>query len=188
MRALYGRHFAARYEALDALIPGGASVVEVCAGDCRLYQRYLRGRIADYLAIDASPPFVDAARRRGIRAEQLDLREAAIPPADYIVMQASLYQFLPDAEPVVRKLIAAARKQAIVAEPIRNLSDAQIPVLSWMSSLLTKPTAGAEQYSGGRFNRETLSALCERVGGIEQTFLIPGGREQVYVFRGGASV
>jgi hypothetical protein len=58
------------------------------------------------------------ARRRGIDARQFDITRSQPPRCDVAVIQASLYQFLPDARPVVEKLIEAAREKVIVSEPV----------------------------------------------------------------------
>jgi hypothetical protein len=101
MRALYGRHYAARYRAVADLIPAGSSALDLCCGPGFLYERYLRPKGVSYTGLDLNPRFVDRVCRVGGRGLVWDLGEdQPLPPADSVVMQASLYQFLPDPAPV----------------------------------------------------------------------------------------
>ena len=104
MRVLYGRYYAARDAAVAAHISDGASVLELCCGPARLYLRELRGRIGSYVALDVSERFVDRLRALGVDARRADVATAELPVADIVVMQASLYQFEPDAEAIVRRM------------------------------------------------------------------------------------
>src|SRR5437879_4311166 len=97
MRALYRRHYAARLRAVAEQVPDDASVLELCCGPGTLYLRQLRGRTSGYVGIDVNPGFVDRLRGRGVDARRLDLAagEDPLPSADAVVLQASLYHFLP---------------------------------------------------------------------------------------------
>ena len=184
MRVLYGRHFDARYEAVAAEIPPGASVVDVCAGDGYLYLKCLRQKSVRYLALDISPSLVAWANRHGIPAQQFNVWQDTPPPGDIVVMQASLYQFLPHADAIVRNLLAAARQKVIIAEPIRNLSASSHPLLSLVSRRLTAPDSSGEHYTGQRFDRQSLGALFRAFDAFEREFIAPGGREMIGIFRG----
>src|SRR4051812_33734959 len=97
MLGLYGRHLHWRYRAISDLIPEGASVLELCCGPACLYRRHLRSRDIAYCGIDLNPKFIEKLRRNGARGEVRDLSTAdSLPEADYVLMQGSLYQFLPD--------------------------------------------------------------------------------------------
>ncbi|NUO81793.1 hypothetical protein HUU05_17115 [candidate division KSB1 bacterium] len=183
IRLLFGRHFRARYEALAAEIPNSAQVVDVCAGDCYLYRRFLRKKGVQYLGLELSPHLVRAARAQGVSVEQFDIRQDEIPSAEFVVMQGSLYQFLPNVEVAVHKMLAAARRKVIIAEPIRNLSSED----NWLgkaSRILTQPDANSPAYAGQRFNEQSLQKLFDSFATFERAFLIPGGREMIGVFRG----
>ena len=128
MIALYGRHYPARFRVIAELIPAGSRVLELCCGPGILFRRYLKAKGVDYTGLDINARFIAELRRRAGRGLVWDLHSnQPLPPADVVVMQASLYQFLPDPEPVVRRMLAAAEAQVIIAEPIRNLSDSPIP-------------------------------------------------------------
>ncbi len=185
MRLLYGQNFRARYEALAAEIPPGAQVVDLCAGDAYLYRHFLRQKGVNYLGLELSPQFVAAGKSQGVPMREFNVWQDEIPTADFVLMQASLYQFLPQAETVVHKMLNAARSKVIIAEPIRNLSEED----SWlgrMSRIMTKPRTEDEAYSGARFNEVSLRKLFKACAAFEREFLIPGGRELVGVFRGHA--
>lgn len=180
MLALYGRHYPARYRALADVIPHGASVLDLCCGPGVLYERYLRRKSVDYTGLDINETFVRGLVRRGVRARVWDLREdAPLPPADCVVMQASLYHFLPDPAPVLRRMLAAARRQVVITEPVRNLSRSRLPLLRALSRLLTDPGTGAHPH---RFDERTLDEL---IGSLRprpaRAALIGGGREKMYV-------
>ncbi len=184
MRVLYGRYYAARDVAVAAQIPDGASVLELCCGPARLYLRELRGRIGSYVAIDASAVFVERLRRRGVDARQADVRTADLPLADVVVMQASLYHFLPDAEGMLGRMRAAATASVVIAEPVRNLAASRLGLVARLGA---GGAATAEGAQAQRFDAESLRALMERVGGdVLFSAPVPGGREHVYVLAGTA--
>jgi SAM-dependent methyltransferase len=181
MRVLYGRHFGARYAAIADLIPAACSVVDLCAGDCFLYSRYLATKQVNYLGLDISDEMVAFARSRGIPARRFDVRTDRVPAADVIVMQASLYQFLPDAASILRKLFAAAADRVIVAEPVRNLSSSSNAVVAALGRRLTRPSG--DGYTAERFDSSSFAELCRTLPNLERLTPIAGGREIVALFR-----
>ncbi|HKE25381.1 MAG TPA: methionine biosynthesis protein MetW [Bryobacteraceae bacterium] len=185
MMALYGRHYADRYRAIADLIPPGADVLELCCGPGVLYERYLRQKGIRYRGLDMNEKFVKRLAARGIPAECRDLRnERAFPPADYVVMQASLYHFWPDAGPMLDRMLAAARRTVILAEPIRNLACSGLPLVAYLSRKLTDPGSGPQ---AARLTEKNLDELVGRHGQmLRQAFLAPGGREKIYMFDKGA--
>lgn len=185
MRALYGRHYGDRMRAIAAEIPEGASVLELCCGPGTLYRRHLRGRIGGYIGLDVNERFVAALRRRGVDARVTDLTrlQQPLPAADVAVMQASLYHFLPDAGPILERMLAAARRRVIVSEPVRNLASSPNPVIAMLGRRAADPGAGE---ATRRFTDETLEELMGRYRErLLEAFAIPGGRERVYVLRAG---
>jgi SAM-dependent methyltransferase len=181
MIGLYGRHYGARYRAIAELIPGGSSVLELCCGPGILHDRYLRAKGVDYTGLDINPRFIARVCRHGGRGIVRDLhRDEPLPPADVVVMQASLYQFLPDAAPIVRRMLEAAREQVIIAEPVRNLSSSRFGMLAALAGRQADAGLGTRPL---RFTRETLAAFFEGLAlRPRRWFPIPGGREDVYVF------
>jgi len=184
MRVLYGGHFRARYSAIAEEVPPGAAVLDVCAGDGYLYLRCLRARQVSYRALDISPELVRWMKRHGIEAYRFDVWRDALPAADVVIMQASLYQFLPDAARVIEKLLDAARERVIIAEPIRNLSSSNNPLVRLIAKRMTRPGEGDGQYEAHRFTSASLLDTFNRFPAFERSRLVPGGREMIGIFRG----
>ncbi len=185
MRVLYGRHYGDRVRAVAAEVPDGASVLELCCGPGTLYTRCLRGRVRSYVALDVNDRFVATLRRQGIDARVADLARSTepLPSAEVVVMQASLYHFLPYASGIVDRMLDAAGQSVIVSEPVRNLASSANPVIGMLGRRAADPGVGGAE---GRFTEETLTALMDRYRDqVLKTFAIPGGRERVYVLRSG---
>ncbi|WP_280386480.1 class I SAM-dependent methyltransferase [Nocardia wallacei] len=180
MRGLYGRHYGARYRAVAEQIPDGADVVDVCCGPATLYTRYLRGRSGSYTGLDLNAGFIARLNAAGGRGTVWNVHsDAALPPADYLVMQASLYHFLPEPAPIVERMLAAARKQVIISEPIRNLATSDNRVLAAIARRYTNAGEGAQRH---RFTEATLDDLFRRYESrVVRQSLIAGGREKLFV-------
>jgi hypothetical protein len=188
MRLLYGRYFSARYAAIAAEVPAGSTVVDVCAGDGYLYLNYLRAKGVLYQALDISPQLVRWMQRHGIAAQQFDVWQDPLPAADVVIMQASLYQFLPEAAPIVEKLLCAARQHVIITEPVRNIASSDNPLLRWVGKRLTRPEEGEGTYQAHRFDQASLLALVQQFPAFERSYELPGGRELLVVLQGQAVV
>jgi SAM-dependent methyltransferase len=185
MRALYGRHYAARMTAVAEQVPPGASVLELCCGPGTLYRRYLRRRAGAYIGVDMNERFVAALRAEGVDARRVDLADDAepLPAAEVAIMQASLYHFLPEPAAIVDRMLAAARDRVVVSEPVRNLSTSSLPGVARLGRRAADPGVGSHTE---RFTEATLDELMERYRGrVCAAFLIPGGREKVYVLSAG---
>jgi SAM-dependent methyltransferase len=180
MVMLYGRHYSGRYRAIADLIPAQSSVLDLCCGPAVLYYRYLRQKSISYTGLDLSSAFVKHLNKRGAHGQIWDLQgDATLPAADYVIMQASLYQFLPDPQPVVDRMLRAARKQVILAEPIRNITSSKVAPLAFIGRHFTDPGDGQ---SAHRFTEESLDLFFSRYASrLSETFSIPGGREKVFV-------
>jgi hypothetical protein len=177
MFVLYGRHYFSRCRVIADLIPANSSVLELCCGPADLYCRYLRPKSVRYVGLDINPRFVACLGELG---RVWNVQDASpLPVAEYVLIQASLYHFLPDPSPVIDRMLSAATKQVIVAEPIRNLTNSRFPLLSTIARGETDAGTGAQTL---RFNEQTLDAFFSRYATrVSKSFLIPGGREKVYV-------
>jgi hypothetical protein len=103
-----------------------------------------------------------------------------LPAADWVIMQASLYQFLPDARPVVDRMLAAARRQVVISEPVHNLAARQ-GMVGWLAATATDPGTGPQS---NRFDETSLAELfAPYQPRIERDFYLPGGREKAYLLR-----
>jgi SAM-dependent methyltransferase len=180
MLLLYGRHYFSRQRAIADLIPPRATVLDVCCGPGSLYSRHLRDKRVEYTGIDSNARFIEEVRRRGGRGIVCDLKSSGpLPPADFVLMQASLYHFLPDPFPVLERMLEAAKQTLVIAEPVRNVAASGSRLLSFLGRRFSNAGSGAEPL---RFTAGTLDEVMDRFADrIEQAFDIPGGRERVYV-------
>jgi len=182
MLALYGPHYPARYRALARLVAPGAHVVDVCCGPGVLYTRFLEHQGVRYTALDVNHGFIERLRKRGIDARRWDVRDGrAFPYGDHLIMQASLYHFKANADEVVDRMLASARISVIIAEPVRNLATSRFG--SVPARRFSDPGTGEHQQ---RYVEASLDEFMERyTSRLRERFLIPGGREKVYVLEGG---
>jgi glycosyltransferase involved in cell wall biosynthesis len=178
MRALYGDELARIHAQVAAAIPEGSSVVDVCAGTCRLYFDHLSRKRCDYLGLDANGHFVMAARNRGARASIFDLVEEVVPSADYVVMCSSFYHFHRRREEIFDKLMSAARKALIISEPVENLSSHPVRALGWIANKLTDPGIGDFEY---RYDRASFESFARGRGAREIEYR-PGDKNALAVF------
>ncbi|MGW4771282.1 class I SAM-dependent methyltransferase [Nocardia sp. NPDC004278] len=180
MRGLYGRHYQARFRAIAELIPQDADVVDVCCGPATLYTRYLRGRAGTYIGLDLNSRFIARLNDAGGHGTVWNVHsDDPFPEADYLVMQASMYQFLPEPVPVLDRMLAAAHKHVIIAEPIRNLASSSNRVVAAIARRYTDAGEGAQSH---RFTEQTLDELFGPYESrILHRSLIAGGREKLFV-------
>jgi trans-aconitate methyltransferase len=181
LRVLYGRHYAERFEAIAGLVPDGAAVVDLCCGPATLYTRYLREKSVDYLGLDINDGYIARLNEAGGRGVVRNLHaDTPLPEADFVIMQASLYHFLPEPRPVIDRMLTAARSQVIVAEPVRNMATSDNPVLATLGRRFTNAGDGAQAH---RFTEMRLDKLFrDYAPRVVRQSLIAGGREKLYVF------
>jgi 2-polyprenyl-3-methyl-5-hydroxy-6-metoxy-1,4-benzoquinol methylase len=182
MRLLYGRAYDERFRALAKFIAEGSSVLDVCCGPGTLFHRYLKAKRVHYTGLDINRQFIERLSAGGATGIIWNLKEnRPLPRAEYVVIQSSLYHFLPDASSVIERMIAAAEKQILIAEPIRNVADSRIHPLAFLARKLTNPGTGDQP---NRFNEARLDALMEpyrQRGHAIRSQLIAGGREKLYI-------
>jgi hypothetical protein len=76
-------------------------------------------------------------------------------------------------------MVAAARQLVIVSEPVRSVIHGGNVWMAALAGYLTDPGNGNSRL---RFTDEKLRAsIMAHTGHMESSFLIPGGRERVYV-------
>ena len=185
MRVLYGKHYANRYERLAKHIPANSTVLDVCCGPAVLYHRYLKHKGIDYTGVDINPKLLKALENSGGKSLCMDLSsDVPLPVADYVIMQASLYHFLPlQVDHILDKLCKAARKQVLIAEPVKNLSDSPIPIIARFAKKSANPGTGDQSH---RFNEATLDLTMGRFkasGQLNGSEMIAGGREKLYIIQ-----
>ncbi len=179
MRLLYGRYYGRRLRAIADLIPAATSVLDLCCGPGEIYHRYLRAKRINYYGLDRSEAFVEHVRSLGANADCVDLSSLReLPRADVVLMQSSLYYFLPDAGFIIDLMIASAKRRVIIMEPIRNLAASKFAPIRVVAKALSGPHSGPQW----RFDEESLDQFFERYRAVVVgKHLIPGGRDKIYV-------
>jgi hypothetical protein len=135
--------------------------------------------------MDINRGFVDRLSRRGVKTQLWDVENnEPLPQADFLVMQGSLYHFLPDPYPIVDRMLAAAEVNVILAEPVRNVADSKNPVLARLARKLANPGTGDQPH---RFNQDRFEKSVDYYRGEDRVIHscpIAGGREWLCVLRG----
>jgi len=181
----YRGEYEERSRAVAELIPDGSSVVDLCCGPGTLYFRHLRHKKASYTGLDINSSFVKRLSSRGIATSTWDASsDKPLPRADYLVMQGSLYHFLPDPYPVIDRMIAAAKQKVILTEPITNLANSKNPFVSWLARKLANPGTGDQPHRFNESSFEKLVELYKMSGRLLGYYAIAGGRERLCVLRG----
>ena len=179
IRQSAGRYFFQRYLALVELIPENASVTEVCMGDAYLYSKYLSKKHVNYLGLEINNTFVRSAIRKDIPARVFDVMTDEVVPADYVIMQGSLYQFIPEEKRIIRNLLNAAKKQLIISEPVRNRAQSNNPLISFLAKFAVNPGTG---HAKERFNERTLVECFQGFPEFKEARTIPGGIDMIGIF------
>lgn len=176
----YKRFYHERYAAVGDLIAEGSSVVDICCGDCKIWN-FLRGKSVRYLGLDFNPYFVKAAREKGIDARIFDIYKDEVPPADYLLMLGSLYQFIPQHQQVIEKLLRSKCKYLIISEAVRNYAHSRSKIVAALARMLNNPGDGVKKY---RFTPDTFKeALRPWRNNIIQEFPAADNRDYVVVMR-----
>ncbi|HOX27551.1 MAG TPA: glycosyltransferase [bacterium] len=156
MKMLYRNRYDERFEAISAEIPEGAAVLDVCCGDCRLFRKFLKKKNVAYIGLDINAGLIAPAVREGVDARLCDIElEKTLPPADYAVIQSSLYQFIPKHREMIAKLAAAASKAVIITEGLTNPGNSGNPLVRRIGHILNNPGTGVKTE---RFTLESLEA------------------------------
>ena len=176
---LYRNKYRARFEAIAEWVPDGSSVLDVCCGDCSLYTVALKGK-CNYTGFDSSPEFVSFGLGRGIHILQGDISVDPLPQSDIVVIQGSLYQFFPDHGYVLDRLLSCAKQTVIISEPIRNVSESQSRLASWLAHRFV-PSNNMNY----RFSKDSLLEFIDKQysKSVETIEIIDGGRDAIVVLR-----
>jgi hypothetical protein len=153
MKSLYGRFYQGRYTNLEKVIPAGCKLFELCMGDLYFYEHYLKKKNIHYKCADVNPVFVNAAKAKGIDASLIDFIKDPVPSCDHILIQGSLYHAIPDHAKVIEKLFAAANKQLIISESVKNVSNSGNPLIASLAGFISKAKSGQSKV---KFTKETL--------------------------------
>ncbi len=147
--------FENRYNIVAGLIEPGSSVLDLCCGDAHLFTHYLDRMGCGYVGVDLSLSMAPhKIRDRLIRGDAL---AEEFPVSDYVVIMESLYHFNARAEELLVRMQAAARREVIILEQVKN----KITMLPrWLNRFLSDPGDGSGMF---RFNRLQLEEIICRV-------------------------
>lgn len=180
MRLSYKNHYRNRYEVLWNLLEPGSSLIDVCCGDGKLHD-FIKDKNIDYLGLDFNPTFVRVAAKKGINSRMFNIYTDELPQADTILLQASLYQFIPKHHFVLDKCLKAARKQLIVCEAVKNHACSKSKIIRAIAQKLNNPGDGPKQ---DRFDIHTFQqALQPFRKHIVREFLAPNQIEYVVLLK-----
>lgn len=158
MKLLHLGDFKKRYEIISQECRG-MRILDLCCGDCYLSNFVDKKR---YTGIDLNKTFIRHALKKGINAKFMDIEKEEIPESECIILQGSLYQFIPNEAAILEKIFNKATKKVIISEPIHNLADSRLPFVKKIAAILTKTEKG-KGYSR-RFNEKNLRALFRDYG------------------------
>ena len=176
-KILYGKHYYNRYKQLINVIPFGASVVDICSGDCNLFHFVLRGR-NKYTGVDINASRL--VKNKNVKQKRLNIIDEPLPKADIVVMQGSLYQFRLLEKKVIDKMMDAAGELVIISEPIINLANSENKIISYLAKRMVNPGTGN---ISNRFTKHSIKSFFKEnyKNELEKSFLIAGGRDMVFV-------
>lgn len=179
MRFLYGRNYQDRFQSIAEEIPDGVKVLDLCCGDCAIYTLVLKDRV-HYTGVDINTNFIEHGRRKGINILPLDVLNDELPFSDFTIMQASLYQFIPQHNKIVEKMLDSTGNRVIISEPIKNLSTSNNPVISFIARRSADPGTGMKtnRFTEGSF-RIFFQTNYDDL--IERFKYVPGKRELLVI-------
>ncbi len=179
MKQLYGKQYEERFSVIAELIPDHSSVTEVCMGASELFLNHLSEKDISYTGLDLNSAFVKHAVKKGINARRHDLRMDPVPPADFVIIQDSLYQFIPHEKNILRKLLEASGKMLIVCEPVVNRAQSANPLISFIAKRAADPGTGR---MSKRFNEGSLMNCFKSFPEFKEAKKIAGGSEMLGIF------
>lgn len=182
MFALYGREYLNRFKTIASFIESRSSVMELCCGFGDFYAYGLKAKQVDYSGVDISPDFVKYGLKKGIKILEGDINNLEFADCDYCVMISSLYHFQPHPEAIIKKMLAASGKNAIIAEPVKNLLNSKCRLVSRLALLLTNEGGGKNNF---RFTEDSLRGLMEanfkkNIVSVAET---KNGKEKIYILK-----
>jgi hypothetical protein len=176
---MYGQYYLKRYSHLASIIPSNVSVTDLCCGDSSLYHYALKGKNR-YTGMDINPLYnVNDQNCKIIKA---DILKDPIPISDYVIIQGSLYQFIPNHKEIINKMLDSARYKVIISEPVINLVNSKNKIISTIAKYSANPSTGNKKF---RFTKSLLNKFFRKnyKDLIENTSFAAGGRDMLFILR-----
>lgn len=168
MMLIYGKEYSRRYLVIAKEVDG-MEVLDICCGDCRLSNYVKR-----YRGVDFNDKFVKCARKKGLDAMKMDITKDHIPKSECIVMQDSLYQFIPNHEKIIKKLLKRSKK-VVIAEAGITFGQSKNPIISAIAKKLTSTSRQHKE----RFTKGELYKLYRKFNAKK---IIDTGKDLTAVF------
>ncbi len=168
-KILYNKNYVKRYKEIGKEAKD-LEVLDLCCGDCKL-SNFIR----NYRGIDFNKNFVEAINKKNINIELRDISSQNIPKSECIIMQGSLYQFIPNHEKIIKRILNESIKKAIISEPYINMASSKNRILAFIGKLFTKTSKMHEK----RFTKKELIVLFKK---YEANKIIDLGRDIMAVF------
>lgn len=160
MKLLFRGSYNSRYLEIANIIENNSSVIDVCCGDAKLYE-FLKKKNIKYTGVDFSRTFYNFLKKKKIDIINMDIKNEKIPiKADYVVIQSSLYQFIPNHIDLVKKLLAVSKKYLIIQETVKSYTTSSNKLLSIIGKFLNNPGDG---YKTERLDRKKLLNDLNRI-------------------------
>lgn len=160
----FGSRLKARYFNLQKHIPANSNLLELCMGDAFLYLNYLKQKNINYTCVDVNTAFINSAKKKGINCLQMNVETEEIPKSDYILMQGSLYHFIPHQKQIIQKLLDACNKELIISENIKNLSNHNSALKSYLGKIISNAGYGQSKIKFTKsLLEETFSDFKSRI-------------------------
>ena len=172
VKLMYKKHYNDRYREINRLIEADSSVVDVCCGDSYLYS-FLKNKNINYLGLDFNPTFINVSVKKGINVRLFNIFKDEIPKADYVVIQTSLYQFIPNHDRILKKLLLATGKYLIITETVKSFGASNNKFISTIGKFLNNPGDGVKPE---RFSKSSFETAIEpfRKKIIDKYFICDG--------------
>jgi len=132
-------------------------VLDLCCADGRLADFLINKK--NYLGIDINHIFVKSAKKKGIEVKKGDILDIEWPETDCIILMGSLYQFYPNHDSLVKKMLNHASKKVILSEVHTHLADSKNRFISFLARNLTGINNKANE---NRFNRADLLSIFKK--------------------------
>lgn len=137
---------------------GGLSVLDICSGDGTL-RKYIAKN--PYQAIDRNPAFVAYLERHGVKAQLGNALEMSWPAADCLVLIEGLYHFLPDVDPLMKKVMEYPFRKFIISESVEHVAHSR---WSWLTRFSHWATRVDHEHYPERFDEGRINAMFDRYG------------------------
>ena len=135
IRIIEGKDFKRRYDRIKEEVKD-FNVLDLGCADCYLSNLIKREK---YYGIDINKKFIAYSKKKGIKAEVLDIRKNNIPPSECIILSNILHQVYPHHEEILKKCLKSSSKKVIIAEHLNHMASSKNHLISYLARILNDP-------------------------------------------------